>query len=96
MNDDKLQVAESGRDESPYSVSRRVFLQGLGSGIVILFTVGDVPRGWASRDGAPAFNAYLHIGEDGRVTCYTSRVEQGQGIMTSLAQSLAYELDVSL
>jgi len=96
MNDDKSQVAEGGRDKSPYSVSRRGFLQGLGSGIVILFTVGDVPRGWAGRGGSGGFNAYLHIGEDGRVTCYTSRVEQGQGIMTSLAQSLADELDVSL
>jgi isoquinoline 1-oxidoreductase len=96
MNDDKLQVAESGRDKSPSSFSRRRFLQGLGSGVVILFTVGDVPRGWASRGGVPGFNAYLHIGEDGRVTCYTSKVEQGQGIMTSLAQSLADELDVSL
>ena len=96
MNDDKLQVAESGRDESPYSVSRRGFLQGLGGGIVILFAVGDMSRGWGSTGGGPGFNAYLHIGEDGRVTCYTSRVEQGQGIMTSLAQSLADELDVSL
>jgi isoquinoline 1-oxidoreductase len=96
MNDDKLRAVESGRDESRYSVNRRGFLQGLGSGIVILFAVGDVPRARASRGGAPAFNAYLHIGEDGRVTCYTSRVEQGQGIMTSLAQSLADELDVSL
>ena len=96
MNDDKSQVAEGGRDKNPYSVSRRGFLQGLGSGIVILFTVGDVPRGWAGRGGSGGFNAHLHIGEDGRVTCYTSRVEQGQGIMTSLAQSLADELDVSL
>lgn len=96
MNDDKLQVAESGRDKNPYSVSRRGFLRGLGSGIVILFTVGDVPRARGSRGGEPAFNAHLHIGEDGRVTCYTSRVEQGQGVMTSLAQSLADELDVSL
>lgn len=96
MNDDKLQVAESGRNKNSYSVSRRGFLQSLGSGIVILFAVGDVQRGWGGSGGEPGFNAYLHIGEDGKVTCYTSRVEQGQGVMTSLAQSLADELDVSL
>ena len=44
MNDDELQVAESGRNRGAYSVSRRGFLQSLGSGIVILFAVGDVQR----------------------------------------------------
>jgi len=96
MNDEELRGAESDRDKSSYSVSRRGFLQGLGSGIVILFAIGDVQRGWGGSGGEPGFNAYLHIGEDGKVTCYTSRVEQGQGVMTSLAQSLADELDVSL
>ena len=42
------------------------------------------------------FNAFLRIGEDGRVTCYTGKIEMGQGIITSLAQMLADELDVTL
>ncbi|MBC8469505.1 MAG: molybdopterin-dependent oxidoreductase [Planctomycetes bacterium] len=97
MNDDKSQIDKGSRGKNLYSVNRRGFLQGLGSGIVILFTLGELPRGWAGRGGSGGgFDAHLHIGEDGRVTCYTSRVEQGQGIMTSLAQSLADELDVSL
>ena len=45
MNADKLQVAESDRDESLYPVSRRDFLKGLGGGIVILFAVGDPAAG---------------------------------------------------
>jgi isoquinoline 1-oxidoreductase len=95
MNDDKLQVAKSDRQESLYPVSRRDFLKGLGGGIVILFAVDDPPaRGQGPRDRD--FNAHLLIGEDGRVTCYTSKVELGQGPMTSLAQMLADELDVSL
>ena len=94
MKDDKSQVTEGRRDMNPYYVNRRGFLQGMGSGIVILFTVGKVPRGLAGSSGG--FDAHLHIGEDGIVTCYTSRVEQGQGVMTSLAQSLADELDVPL
>jgi isoquinoline 1-oxidoreductase len=98
MNEDELQVAESGRDEYIYPLSRREFLQGIGSGIVIFFAVGDPSaqgqgRGQKER---PDFNAYLRIGEDGRVTCFTGKVELGQGPITSLAQTLADELDVSL
>ena len=47
MNDDKSQISEGGRDKSPYSVSRRGFLKGVGSGIVILLSLGELPRGWA-------------------------------------------------
>ncbi|MEJ2544279.1 MAG: molybdopterin-dependent oxidoreductase, partial [Calditrichaceae bacterium] len=42
------------------------------------------------------FNAFLRIGEDGRVACFTGKIEMGQGIITSLAQMLADELDVAL
>jgi len=97
MNADKLQVAESSHDEGLYPVSRRDFLKGLGGGVVILFAAGDPPAtGQGRRGQRPDFNAHLRIGEDGRVTCYTSKVELGQGPMTSLAQMLADELDVSL
>jgi isoquinoline 1-oxidoreductase len=94
MNGQKLQAAESGRDESLYPVSRREFLKGLGGGIVIFFTVGA--GSCRAGRGRPDFNAYLRIGEDGRVTCYTGKIEMGQGPVTSLAQTLADELDVSL
>ena len=98
MNEEELQVAESGRDEKIYSLNRREFLQGIGGGIIIFFTVGDSSalgqrRGQKER---PDFNAFLRIGEDGRVTCFTGKVELGQGPITSLAQTLADELDVSL
>lgn len=97
MNDEKLQVAERGREESLYPVSRRDFLKGLGGGIVILFAVGEQPaEGQRRRGERPDFNAYLRVGEDGRVTCFTGKVEMGQGPRTSLAQTLADELDVSL
>ncbi|NIM15485.1 MAG: molybdopterin-dependent oxidoreductase, partial [Candidatus Aminicenantes bacterium] len=49
------------------------------------------------RRGYPTdFNAYLRIGEDGRVSCFSGKIEMGQGVITSLAQMLAEELDVPL
>jgi len=98
MNEEELQVVESGNNEQVYPISRREFLQGVGGGIVIFFTVGE-PSAQAQRRGReerPDFNAYLRIGEDGRVTCFTGKIEMGQGVITSLAQTLADELDVSL
>ncbi len=81
-----------------FSLSRREFLQTVGGGIFIFFTCGSLdaqerrPRGFQEL---PAdFNAFLRIKEDGRVTCFTGKVELGQGVMTSLAQMLAEELDV--
>jgi len=97
MNEESLQVTESSSDESLHSVSRRDFLKGLGSGIVILFAVGDPSVEGRGRGGErPDFNTYLHIDNDGRVSCFTGKIEMGQGPITSLAQMLADELDVSL
>ncbi|UCF77798.1 MAG: xanthine dehydrogenase family protein molybdopterin-binding subunit, partial [Candidatus Eiseniibacteriota bacterium] len=82
-------------------VSRRTFLKGLGGGILVLFVVGDLSalQTQERRRGIQYprdFNAYLLIREDGRVSCFTGKVELGQGVMTSLAQMLADELDVPL
>jgi nicotinate dehydrogenase subunit B len=83
-------------------VSRRAFLKITGSGIFILMTIGDVSvfaqeSARTSRPAMPTdFNAYLRIGEDGRVACFTGKIEMGQGVLTSLAQMLADEMDVAL
>ena len=84
-------------------INRRQFLKITGSGIVLFFTIGELPafaqegRGRGPQRGLPTdYNAFLRIGEDGRVACYTGKIEMGQGIVTSLAQELADELDVSL
>ena len=86
----------------PSGLSRRDFMKLMGGGIVVAFTYGEVfpfqetpPRRFGG--GYPAdFNAYLRIGEDGRVTCFTGKIEQGQGAMTVLPQMLAEELEVPL
>jgi isoquinoline 1-oxidoreductase len=87
----------------PSSLSRREFLKVVGGGIVIFVTYGEEPafeepaRSQAARPSLPTdFNAFLRIGEDGRVTCFTGKIEQGQGAITALPQMLAEELEVPL
>jgi nicotinate dehydrogenase subunit B len=85
-------------NEFRFTLDRREFLKLVGSGIVVFFTTGD-PLALQERRGRgypEDFNAYLHIGEDGRVSCFTGKIEMGQGIYTSFAQMLAEELDVPL
>lgn len=80
-----------------FHFDRREFLKRLGGGIIILFVLGDstVVQAQRRRRGYPDdFNAYLRIGADGRVTCFTGKIEMGQGIITSLVQMLADEIDV--
>ena len=84
-------------------MNRREFLEAAGGGIFLFITVGGLPTfaqegpGRVPQQSQPTdFNAYLRIGENGRVACYTGKIEMGQGIITSLAQMLADELDVRL
>ncbi len=81
-------------------MSRRDFLKTIGGGIIILFWVGDdsllAAEAGRGRSYPEDFNAYLKIGSDGKITCFTGKIEMGQGIVTSLSQMLADELDVTL
>jgi nicotinate dehydrogenase subunit B len=86
-----------------FPLTRREFLKLMGGGLFILFSLGDPlvaqerPRQRRFRQSLPGdFNAFLRIGEDGRVSCFTGKIEMGQGIITSLAQMLADELEVPL
>ena len=84
------------------ALERRDFLKLAGGGLVVLFAVGDgleaqVGGARGADGGYPEdLNAYLAVGADGRVTCFTGKIEMGQGIVTSLAMMLAEELDVPL
>ena len=86
---------------SPFEVDRREFIKLIGGGLFILFSVGDtlgyIQQEQRRRNELPTdFNAFLRIDEKGNVTCFTGKIEMGQGIITSLAQMLADELDVPM
>ena len=81
-------------------ITRREFATLTGSGLFVFFHTellrAQEPARIPGRVSLPTdFNAFLKIGEDGRVQCFVGKVELGQGAMTSLAQVLAEELDVA-
>jgi len=100
MNEDQSLNLERKDGEPPFSLSRREFLKAVGGGIIIFFSTADLTaqerRPPGHQDLPTDFNAFLRVGADGRVTCFTGKIEMGQGIVTSLAQMLADELDVPL
>jgi nicotinate dehydrogenase subunit B len=87
------------KNEAAYS--RRRFIKNLGGGVVVVFCLGEMSfSSLFAQDGTLLeeldFNAYLRVKEDGRIDCYTGKIEMGQGIITSLAQVVAEELEVSI
>lgn len=82
-------------------IRRRNFIKILGGGIFVFF------QPWSALDlfGLTAqqarsltkdYNAFLQIAEDGTVSCFTGKIEMGQGVITSLAQMMADELNVPM
>lgn len=100
MNEKRSEEKELIRDDQTFSLSRRRFLQGLGGGLFVLFSYKVLPAQERRPPGVQAlptdFNAFLRIAPDGKVTGFTGKIEMGQGVVTSLAQILAEELDVPL
>jgi len=84
----------------PVPENRRDFLKKLGGGVIVVFCLGKLSviesYGQNTSEDLLNFNAYLRVKEDGRVDCYTGKIEMGQGITTSLAQVLAEELEISI
>lgn len=100
MKEDKIQKLYFSDIDSYINIDRREFLKRLGGGIIIVFSIGELSvfgGGILTKEQESSdFNAYLRVKEDGRIDCYTGKIEMGQGVITSLAQVLAEELEVSL
>ena len=85
-----------------FELARRDFFKLLGAGIAVFAVAKDSvalqesgsARGFRGEDLPKEITAWLHVGEDGTVTAFTGKVEIGQNIRTSLAQSVADELRV--
>ncbi len=94
MSSDELRKAAAD------TLCRRDFIKLLGPGLYFFFSIDDSlfsaqQQGRGGRGYPDDFNAYLRIGEDGRVTCFTGKIEMGQGVIAALAQMLAEELEVA-
>ncbi len=80
-----------------FAWTRRGFLGSLGAGFVVAAAI-DPARSEASEedDLGPTLSARLHVGEDGIVTVFSSKVEVGQGSRAQLGQAAAEELRLPL
>jgi len=85
-----------------FALGRRDFFKILGAGLVVFVAVKSVaaqetapgPRGFHPEELPKEIGAWLHIGEDGKVTGFVGKAEIGQNARTSLAQTIADELSV--
>src|SRR5579862_9629504 len=94
------------RAAAPYrfDLDRRDFFKFHGAGLVVASVLKPALVAQESGGGRPhrgeslpaEINAWLHIGDSGKVTVYTGKVEVGQNIRTSLTQAVAEELHVPL
>jgi isoquinoline 1-oxidoreductase len=97
MRDEKSKFLESLEQAGAGALDRRDFFKLMGSGIFVWFTLDEAVLMGQRGPSYPAdLNAYLKIGENGRVTVYSGKIEMGQGVVTSLAQMAADELGVAL
>ena len=78
--------------DSGIKLTRRTFVQMLGTGLLITVTQG-VSLGQRGRSGGRlSVAARLHLNQDGTITVMTGKVEEGQGSRAELAQAAAEEL----
>lgn len=94
------------RASAPYrfDLDRRDFFKFLGAGIVVVSVLRPAVAAQESGGGArrrgeslpQEINAWLHIGESGKVTVFTGKVEVGQNIRTSLSQAVSEELHLPI
>jgi nicotinate dehydrogenase subunit B len=98
MKDKSNTILDFEQKLIPSGLSRRKFLKTLGGGLVIAVSISDFSLlyGAVEQQMPTNINAYLRVGEDGVVSCFTGKIEMGQGITTSLAQMMAEELDVTV
>ncbi|HBH85042.1 MAG: hypothetical protein A2X05_03505 [Bacteroidetes bacterium GWE2_41_25] len=101
MKNNKTKTQVSKKNSGRRGMERRDFFKLVGGGVVIFFLprcAGDpVPVAEPGKRSLPKdYNAFLKIDEDGTVSCFTGKIEQGQGINMALVQMMAEELNVPM
>ncbi|MFB0553464.1 MAG: molybdopterin cofactor-binding domain-containing protein, partial [Phycisphaerae bacterium] len=93
----ELQGSESVEEpSSEIQLSRRTFVQMLGTGLLITVTQGVSLAQQRSRGGRSiTVAARVHLNRDGTITVMTGKVEEGQGPRAQLTQAAAEELRVT-
>ncbi|HTF17861.1 MAG TPA: molybdopterin cofactor-binding domain-containing protein [Chryseolinea sp.] len=95
----RLSDDQQHEQEAPaLAMRRRTFLRIMGNGLAVFFAAANSPYVSAGTSEADEgdLDAWIHIGENSRITVFTGKVEVGQNIRTSLAQIVAEELDAPL
>jgi nicotinate dehydrogenase subunit B len=101
MKKGKIIELETLSKKKGFEMTRRNFLKLFGGGTIIFFLprcINDIGDFFSEQDRKlpKDYNAFLLIAEDGTVSCLTGKIEMGQGIITSLAQMMADELNVPM
>jgi len=100
--DREAQQHEVPRLQHGFHVVRRDFFKLMGGGVLVCVAAGrafgqeSAARSGQRHEMPSTLDSWLHIGENGRVTAFTGKVEVGQNVRTSLAQQVAEELRVPL
>ena len=93
------------RAAAPYrfDLDRREFFKFLGAGVLVVSVLKPAVAAQESGGGRQRrtdlpkdIDAWLHLGENGKITVYTGKVEVGQNIRTSLSQAVSEELRVPI
>jgi nicotinate dehydrogenase subunit B len=87
-----------------FDLTRRDLFKAFGCGLLVLYVLdsADAQESGGGRQrrggggGPQDIGAYVHVGEDGKVTAFSGKVEVGQGARAELSQVVAEELRVPL
>ena len=101
MKNDKTKIQVAEKSNGRRGMERRDFFKLVGGGVVIFFLprcAGETlpPAEPGKRSLPKDYNAFLRIAEDGTVSCMTGKIEMGQGIIMSLVQIIADDLNVPM
>lgn len=85
---------------SESNINRRQFIQLLGSGIAVTFTLEQVlaspTQQLTTSKPEDQLSSWIHVGANGDITVFTGKAEVGQNIRTSLSQIVAEELNIGV